>query len=527
MPKQNNAAEEDYLDNLLNSVLKNDGGEEIPDDIFRDDLKELAGSDDDFFSSIEKGWMKDPSQSESSRLPEKVAKEGLKKQEDIENNRAAEKKAGSGEQQNAPESEKPQGTQESEKPQGIQKSEEQQGTQESREQQGTQESGEQQGTPESPEDDMMGLYDILGVTPENAGEDTAGIEDLEKNDRSSKKKKKKRKLFGRKKREDTAEEQKVDLALDLMQNGQKEAEALPEKADEQEKAAGSEENTSEETEENTPQVEGQPEGTPGAAPEDETESINSLISDLGLGEGLDDIPEKTDEPEEEQPAEDKKKKKKKKEKKKKPKKQKKPKQKKPKKPKKEKKPKEPKGPEEIIKVPIPFLIFLLSVGALMVLGVLFGGSYYQYQTGISNATTYYVNQKYGQAYDELYHLDIKKDDEYFYGQVNTVMQVYANYRSYAELIKIGNYTDALDSLLNGVRMFDKYKDIARDEYNCYNDLSQALTWIDTALQDVYGITESEAREINLGGKKLAYSKRVAEIAGQAERKDAQTDDSDN
>lgn len=492
MPKQNNAAEEDYLDNLLNSVLKNDGGEEIPDDIFRDDLKELAGSDDDFFSNIEKGWMKDPSQSESSRLPEKVAKEELKKQEDIENNRAAEKKAGSGELQNAPESEKTQGNQESE---------------------------EQQGTQESSEDDMMGLYDILGVTPENAGEDTAGIEDLEKSDRSSKKKKKKRKLFGRKKREDTAEEQKVDLALDLMQNGQKEAEALPEKADEQEKATGSEENTSEETEENTPQVEGQP--------EDETESINSLISDLGLGEGLDDIPEKTDEPEEEQPAEDKKKKKKKKEKKKKPKKQKKPKQKKPKKPKKEKKPKEPKGPEEIIKVPIPFLIFLLSVGALMVLGVLFGGSYYQYQTGISNATTYYVNQKYGQAYDELYHLDIKKDDEYFYGQVNTVMQVYANYRSYAELIKIGNYTDALDSLLNGVRMFDKYKDIARDEYNCYNDLSQALTWIDTALQDVYGITESEAREINLGGKKLAYSKRVAEIAGQAERKDAQTDDSDN
>lgn len=33
MPKQNNAAEEGYLDNLLNSVLKNDGGEEIPDDI--------------------------------------------------------------------------------------------------------------------------------------------------------------------------------------------------------------------------------------------------------------------------------------------------------------------------------------------------------------------------------------------------------------------------------------------------------------------------------------------------------------
>ena len=517
MPKQNNAAEEDYLDNLLNSVLKNDGGEEIPDDIFRDDLKELAGSDDDFFSNIEKGWMKDPSQSESSRLPEKVAKEELKKQEDIENNRAAEKKAGSGELQNAPESEKTQGNQESE---------EQQGTQESEKTQGNQESEEQQGTQESSEDDMMGLYDILGVTPENAGEDTAGIEDLEKSDRSSKKKKKKRKLFGRKKREDTAEEQKVDLALDLMQNGQKEAEALPEKADEQEKATGSEENTSEEAEENKPQMEGQPEGTPGAAPEDETESINSLISDLGLGEGLDDIPEKTDEPEEEQPAEDKKKKKKK-EKKKKPKKQKKPKQKKPKKPKKEKKPKEPKGPEEIIKVPIPFLIFLLSVGALMVLGVLFGGSYYQYQTGISNATTYYVNQKYGQAYDELYHLDIKKDDEYFYGQVNTVMQVYANYRSYAELIKIGNYTDALDSLLNGVRMFDKYKDIARDEYNCYNDLSQALTWIDTALQDVYGITESEAREINLGGKKLAYSKRVAEIAGQAERKDAQTDDSDN
>ena len=60
MPKQDNTTEEDYLDDLLNSVLSNAGDGELKDDFFGqsdtafdDALKGLAGSDEDFFQSIE------------------------------------------------------------------------------------------------------------------------------------------------------------------------------------------------------------------------------------------------------------------------------------------------------------------------------------------------------------------------------------------------------------------------------------------------------------------------------------------
>ena len=57
-------------------------------------------------------------------------------------------------------------------------------------------------------------------------------------------------------------------------------------------------------------------------------------------------------------------------------------------------------------------------------------------------------------------------------------------------------------------------------------MNTVLGWITTALNEVYGITESEAREINLLGRGKEYSYKVAEIAAGVQE-GTETHDSNN
>lgn len=434
MPEKTKTSEEDYLDRLLNNVLNEDSGEDIFDN---QEFQEM--SDNDFLDSIEKDLF-DESFKETQQEqmnPENIAKENLE---------------GSTEQKS--------------------------------------ESIEQE-TSQSREDDIRGLYDILGVQEENKeeskedGTPEGDIEKLEKEKKSWRKRRKERKEQKEQKKKEKEDQQK--------QNNRKEQEEVPDENSEEEKSQLDQ------------------------AFDSMEQSVNEL-----LGEDVLEVIE------EEPPKKKKVKKVRKPKKSHLVKKSRKPK-KKPKasKPKKVRKPRENSEFDEKIRVSVPVLLFFISLSVLTVLALVFGGNYRQYQEGINQATSYYVDKKYGEAYDELNTLDIKKGDEYFWGQVKTVMQVYGNYRSYEHLIEIGDYEDALDSLLTGVRMFDKYIDIGRDEYNCYDDMNQVLSWITQALNDVYGITESEAREINLTGKGEEYSYRVAELAYQAERKEMEANDSNS
>lgn len=464
MAKQNNTTEEDYLDQLLNSVISGgDAGNSGQNDIFDTELANASNLDEEFFDAVEKEWVEQKKQ-ESIVQPENFAKDMFEKFKDDED----------GEYRDVP-------------PEVVDFAEDVKPKEEEpTEEQSVEESEEQ---PEDVlEEDMQGLYDILGVEPEAENENNQEIHELEnetgkkkkKKEKKEKKEKKRKSLFQKKVQNDAA----IDIALDLMEN--------------------------------------QPMDETTAPPAEEVPPADMLNEE----DFLNDIPDLAD-------IEEIDKKKSKKEKKKKEKKEKEPKKdKKKKKPQKqkEKRPKkirEPKEPDEIISISVPFLIFMISICILIICSVVFGGKYYQYQNGISNATSYYVNQNYEKAYEELMDLDIKKDDQYFFHQVKLVMNVYRNYQSYQSLVQLGYYEDALDSLLNGVRMFDKYKDEGRDKYKCYDDMNLVLGWITTELNDVYQLNESQAREINLLGKGKEYSYQVATIAAEAKERDLEADDSNN
>lgn len=338
------------------------------------------------------------------------------------------------------------------------------------------------------DDEMSGLYDIFGGS--ETLEDTE-IDRLEEEKPSKKKKKKKSGksgLFGRKKAKEEEQEETEAITDDIF--------GLPEEPQPGEDMdfgglgdlfmGGSEESSIESDDENA-----------------------KLIEEMENGEY-----------DEEDILESEKEKPKKKEKKKKQKKPKKEKQPKPKKvkPKKEKKPKKPKEPDVIIPISKHFAVFSVSFIILIIVCVVLGGKYYNYITKTDAAVAYYVNKDYEAAYEELLGLEMHEDDRYFYEQVETIMFVNRHYTSYKSLYKLEKYDKALHTLLRGVYMYDKYKEQAR-ELNCFDDITTVLGWIDKALLEDFGLTESQARELNLIENRYEYAAKVYEISDVVKEKE--------
>ena len=97
------------------------------------------------------------------------------------------------------------------------------------------------------------------------------------------------------------------------------------------------------------------------------------------------------------------------------------------------------------------------------------------------------------------------------------MYVNRHYDAYQSLIKMDEYEQGLYSLLKGVKMFDKYQNQGR-ELNCYDDMQNVLGWIDKGLLETYGLTESQAREMNLISDEEEYAEMVYRIADEARQR---------
>ncbi len=192
--------------------------------------------------------------------------------------------------------------------------------------------------------------------------------------------------------------------------------------------------------------------------------------------------------------------------------------------KKEKKKKEPrvrkpKEPDEIIKISKSGIVFIVSFIVLVVVSLILGGNYKNYVEKTDKALNYYLNQDYDAAYNEIAGLNMLYErDRNLYSQIETVMYVQRHYTSYKSLYELEQYDDALNTLLRGVKMYDKYKEQAR-ELDCFDDITTVLGWIDTALAEKYGLTESQARELTLIDDRYEYARRIYELADAAEARE--------
>lgn len=365
------------------------------------------------------------------------------------------------------------------------------------------------------EEDMQGLYDILGVNDTEENQDIDEITRLEEEKPKKKSKKKdkdkkpkKKPGLGKKNKDKEPDDDDIsDIGFDFGMDLSDDKTLSDEGTDEDLSGEGFALNS------------GMEEMGLGGFEDifmggEETESHSDSSEDIGMMDAYDSgLMSDGEEEESEEPKE-----KKKKEKKEKKKKEKKPKKEKIKKEKKPKKPKPPKEPDQIIKIPIPLVVFFASLIILLVIGLKLGGNYRYYMEKTDLALEYYLDKDFDAAYNELRGLDLNEKDVNFYNQVETIMYVQRHYTSYKNLYSLKMYDQALFTLLRGIKMYDKYKDTAR-EYNCYDDMALVLSWITTALQEKYGLTESEARELNLLTDRYVYAEKIYKLADEAEERE--------
>lgn len=168
-------------------------------------------------------------------------------------------------------------------------------------------------------------------------------------------------------------------------------------------------------------------------------------------------------------------------------------------------------PEDNIKINKAAVIFVMTFFILIGGFILIGTDLYSYSLAIDNAHTEFSRKRYDEAYKNIYGADIRKKDQEIYDKIMTVMYVKKELNSYQNYMDINMYPEALDSLLKGLRRYDKYLDRAK-ELGIKADLDYVKGQILDELKTEFGINEEEAAAINNSEDQIQYSVNVVNVA---------------
>lgn len=154
--------------------------------------------------------------------------------------------------------------------------------------------------------------------------------------------------------------------------------------------------------------------------------------------------------------------------------------------------------------------FVFALFASIALFVVIGTNIYSYAINIQNATKSFSMQRYNEAYNEVYGLEIKDEDIEIYDKIMTVMFVNKQLNSYNNYSAIGMYPEALDSLLKGLERYDKYYTLAT-KLGIQTDLDYVRNQIVNELDNVFYLSVEEAYDIINSPTQSDYSVAVYNV----------------
>lgn len=140
-------------------------------------------------------------------------------------------------------------------------------------------------------------------------------------------------------------------------------------------------------------------------------------------------------------------------------------------------------------------------------GVVIGTNIYSYSQSITKATEYFDVQKYNNAYEEVYGLTIKEKDETIYEKIMTVMYVNKELNSYNNFYALRMYPEALDSLIKGLKRYEKYKQDAQS-LGIESDLNYVRRQILGELKGSFSISEKQAMKLAGIEEQNEYSEAI-------------------
>ncbi|CRZ33743.1 hypothetical protein DFR55_1032 [Herbinix hemicellulosilytica] len=153
---------------------------------------------------------------------------------------------------------------------------------------------------------------------------------------------------------------------------------------------------------------------------------------------------------------------------------------------------------------IVFLFFGIIVAILIT-----STNTFSYRQSIGNASKYFDRKDYAQAYNEIIGLDLKDEDIELYNKIKTVSIVYKQLESYYNYYNLRKFPEALDSLLKGLKRYDKYIELAT-MLGIKEDMDYIRSQIVDELYHVFSLTEKEALDIISLENKEDYSVAVYE-----------------
>lgn len=135
-------------------------------------------------------------------------------------------------------------------------------------------------------------------------------------------------------------------------------------------------------------------------------------------------------------------------------------------------------------------IIIVMFAAILCL-ITMGASYYNYKISIDKAQFDFDLQRYDEAYNDVYGLEIKEEDMELYDKIMTVQYVNVQLLSYMRYNSLDMDAEALDSLMKGLRRYETFIQHGT-ELGVKEDLNYLKKQIVQQLHDVFGITEEDA-----------------------------------
>jgi AAA ATPase containing von Willebrand factor type A (vWA) domain len=157
-------------------------------------------------------------------------------------------------------------------------------------------------------------------------------------------------------------------------------------------------------------------------------------------------------------------------------------------------------------------IVFIFFGLLAIL-LIVGTNTVSYTLSIQHATSYFDKKKYTQAYYEVYGMEIKDEDIEIYEKIKTVMFVNKQLNSYNNYTALNEYPQALDSLLKGLKRYDKYIELAT-MLGIQTDMDYVREQILAELKREFKLSEKEALKMTKIANMKDYSMKVYDIAAE-------------
>lgn len=166
--------------------------------------------------------------------------------------------------------------------------------------------------------------------------------------------------------------------------------------------------------------------------------------------------------------------------------------------------------------PLGASIVMVFFGVLCVL-VILGTQSLSHTSSVRNAESSFEERDYKDAYESLAGVEVSESSQELKEKVRICMQLQHELDAYQNYYEMKMYLESLDSLMKGIRSYDTNKGKAEefDILGPYNELEGKLA---NQLYEEFGVSESQARNINSSKSQEEYTSRLENIIAQWEKR---------